>query len=340
MKKYTHITLNDIAEELSVSKVTVSKALRDHSDIGAEMKKKVRETSERLGYVPNFIARNLSAQKSNTIGLVVPKIAHHFFASAVESIYQKAYEYDYEIIMTVSQEDAKHEMKHIQNLLSMRVDGLLVSITEKTKDISVFETVKKRGVPLVFFDRVLERIGFSTVTTDDEQGSYEAISEIIMSGYNKIAHIAGYSYTNIGKNRSLGFNRAVKDFKIYIPEYWIVEGGFAEADGYNGFMKMYKSGNLPEVIFAVTYPVGLGITVAAQEVGISIPEDLNIITFGGSIYNRFISPSFTYIEQPAEEIATSAIELLFQEIQNPEDTRKSNIVIPTELVFCETCIKK
>ncbi len=207
------ITLKDIAEDLNISKVSVSKALRDHPDIGAETKRLVRETAERLGYVPNYIARNLSSRQSKTIGLVVPKIAHHFFASAIETIYHTAFDNKYEIIMTVSQEKVENELIHLQTLLSMRVDGLLISVTEQTKDKSIFETVKKRGIPLVFFDRVIEGLGFSTITADDEQGTYDAITEVINSGYTKFAHLAGYSYTNIGKNR-------LKDRKGGARSHW------------------------------------------------------------------------------------------------------------------------
>jgi LacI family transcriptional regulator len=118
-------TLKDIADKLKVSKVTVSKALRDHPDISEETKRQIRETAQNMGYTPNYLARNLSTSKSNTIGLVVPKIAHHFFATAIETIYSKAFESGYEIMMTVSQEDANQEITHINTLLSMRVDGLL-----------------------------------------------------------------------------------------------------------------------------------------------------------------------------------------------------------------------
>ena len=107
------ITLKVIAEELDLSKVSVSKALRDHPDIGPETKRLVRETAERLGYVPNYIARNLSSSHSKTIGLVVPKIAHHFFATAIEAIYQTAFDNKYEIIMTVSQENVQNELIHL-----------------------------------------------------------------------------------------------------------------------------------------------------------------------------------------------------------------------------------
>jgi LacI family transcriptional regulator len=272
--------------------------------------------------------------------LVVPKIAHHFFATAIETIYQTAFENNYEIIMTVSQENVEYELIHLQTLLSMRVDGLLISVTEQTKDRSIFESVKKQGIPLVFFDRVVTGVGFSTVTADDEQGTYDAISEIIKTGYTKIAHLAGYSYTNIGKKRLNGFRKAMVDNNLEIQESWIVETGFAEGDGYKGFMKLFRSGELPEVIFTVTYPVALGVILAAQEAGISMPGDIQVISFGGSIYNRFVAPSISYIDQPPDEIGKKATELLLHEIKNPELREERHIVVPTELVICDTCKKK
>jgi len=334
------ITLKDIAQELNLSKVSVSKALRDHPDIGPETKRLVRETAEKLGYVPNYFARNLSSHQARTIGLVVPKIAHHFFASAIETIYQTASDNKYEIIMTVSQENAENELVHLQTLLSMRVDGLLISVTEQTTDKAIFETVKKRGIPLVFFDRVVEGVGFSTVTADDEKGTYNAITGIIKSGYTQIAHLAGYFSTNIGQKRLNGFKKAMRDNGLDVPESWIVETGFSESDGYKGFLKLFRSGKLPEVIFSVTYPVSLGVILAAQEAGISIPDDIQILSFGGSIYNRFVTPSISYIDQPAEEIAKKATELLLYEIRNPDLREEQHIIVPTELVICDTCIKK
>ena len=153
-KKYRPIKLEDLAKKLKVSKVTISKALRDHPDISAATTARVKELADKLGYMPNAMAKNLSARKSNNIGLVVPKIAHFFFASVIESIYNTAFENNYEIVLTVSQEKFERERKHILSLLSMRVDGLLISVTQETKDVSIFERVIHSGVPLVFIDRV------------------------------------------------------------------------------------------------------------------------------------------------------------------------------------------
>ena len=134
-----HITLEDIAKRLNVSSVTVSKALRGHPDISKETTKQVKKIASELGYSPNFMARNLSARKSNTIGVVVPKIAHHFFSSIIEHIYNYAFVNNYEIILTVSQEDCDRERKHLQTLMSMRVDGIIISIAQNTTD---FENLK------------------------------------------------------------------------------------------------------------------------------------------------------------------------------------------------------
>lgn len=167
MKRKTQVTLNDIAKRLNLSRVTVSKVLRGHPDISRETAKKVKRVAEEMGYTPNFAARNLSSRKSNTIGVVVPKIAHFFFSSVIESIYDTAFLNNYDIALTVSQEDSEREKKHIETLLAMRVDGLIVSISQKTRDKSIFRKVLSRGVPLVFMDRVLEIRDTSQVTVDD-----------------------------------------------------------------------------------------------------------------------------------------------------------------------------
>lgn len=340
MNQKKQVTLNDIAQKLKISKVAVSKALRDHPDISPQTKELVKETARQMGYVPNFIARNLSAGQSRTIGLVVPKIAHHFFSHAIEAIYETAYRNHYEIIMTVSQENAHHEAQHIQTLLSMRVDGLLVSVSGQPTEKEVFDAVRRRHVPLVFFDRVMEDMGFPCVTTDDEESSYKAIRHLIDAGYTKIGHLAGYQHTSIGRNRLLGFRRALQDGTLPINEDWIIEGGFAEEDGFNGLNKMMKHGPLPEVVFAVTYPVALGVLLAAEQAGLTVPGVIDVLSFGGSSYNHFIKPSITFIDQPAREIGSQATEVLLQQISAPESATIGHIKLPGKLVICETCNKR
>ncbi|MBN2281109.1 MAG: LacI family DNA-binding transcriptional regulator [Candidatus Marinimicrobia bacterium] len=340
MKSKKQITLADIAKKLNVSKVTVSKALRNHSDISSEMKKKVQDLVDELGYTPNIIARNLSAKKTRTIGLVIPKINHHFFAEAIESIYTTAQKSNYEIIMTVSQENVDHEQKHIRSLLAMRVDGLLISVSENTTDTEIFKDLKKRHVPLVFFDRVIEGLGFNCITSDDEKGSYEIVKYAIEQGYRKIGHIGGYNNTNIGKARCEGYLRALKEAGIEPDPACLICGGFSVNDGYRGFMNFYNNKNLPQMIFAVTFPVALGIYRAVEELGLNIPRDIDVVSFGDASYNQFLNPSITGVHQPAAEIGKAALELLIDQIEEKEPIEEKKIVMPVKISLGQTCIKK
>ncbi len=340
MNRKPHVTLSDIAKQLNVSKVTVSKALRGHPDISRETTRLVKKVAEELGYTPNFAARNLSSRKSNTIGVVVPKIAHFFFSSIIESIYDEAFYNNYDIALTVSQENAEREKKHIETLMAMRVDGVIVSITQETKDSTIFEKVLSRNVPLVFMDRVLQVGGTSQVTVDDRGGAVKAIELAISNGYTKIAHIGGYKEINIGKNRYEGFAEAMKKHGLPVDPDWVIHGGFGEDDGYQGFMKIYKSGKMPEFIFAVTYPVALGVYAAAAEVGVRIPEDLDIICFGSASINKFLKPALTYVDQPTRTLGKAAVDLVIEHIGETENYQPKLIEVPTELVIRDTCIKK
>ncbi|MBN2423835.1 MAG: LacI family DNA-binding transcriptional regulator [Calditrichaceae bacterium] len=333
-----HATLKDIAEVLMVSKVTVSKALRDHPDIGLETKNKVKEVARKIGYMPNLMARNLSSRKSTTIGLIVPKIAHHFFSDVIEAIYQKAYECNYDIILTVSQENPENEAKHIETLLSMHVDAILVSVTQFTKSIKSFTIVKSRNVPLVFFDRVIEQNQFSTISSDDEEGAYNGVKKMIDNGVRKIAHFSGYGYTSIGNGRLKGFMRAMHEANLDVKEDWILEGGFSVQDGYDSFKKLQQTGKMPEMIFTVTYPVALGALKAARETGVKIPGDLELFSFGGADYLSLFSPSIPYIAQPARELGVQAFKLVYEEALAPYSRPAKHMKIATSLVFSNSLI--
>ncbi|MGO9480754.1 MAG: LacI family DNA-binding transcriptional regulator [Candidatus Kryptoniota bacterium] len=340
MKRKTQVTLNDIAKRLNLSRVTVSKVLRGHPDISRETAKKVKRVAEEMGYTPNFAARNLSSRKSNTIGVVVPKIAHFFFSSVIESIYDTAFLNNYDIALTVSQEDSEREKKHIETLLAMRVDGLIVSISQKTRDKSIFRKVLSRGVPLVFMDRVLEIRDTSQVTVDDRGGAFNAIEMAIKNGYRKIAYLGGPKEINISQERYAGFAEAMKLHGLPIDPNWVVFGGFGEDNGYDGFMKFYRSGSMPEFIFAVTSPVAFGIYSAASDVGMKIPDDIDLICFGNSALGRFIKPELSYVNQPTDILGKTAVEFTLEHIREYEDFVPKRIQIPTNLVLRETCVKK
>jgi LacI family transcriptional regulator len=336
--KSSTITLSDIAKKLNVSAVTISKALRNHPDISSRTKKIVNETAEKMGYTPNYMARNLSSKKTNTIGLVVPKIAHFFFGAIIESIYNLAFQNDYEIILMVSQENEEKEKKHIQTLLAMRVDGIIISLSQETKDYSIFENVFKKNIPLVFIDRIPKMKNINKVFVDDKNGSFNAIEYAIKMGYTKIGHFGGYTQVNIGQQRLLGFEKAMKKHGIPINPKWIFKGGFGVKHGYDSFMKLYNENNLPELVFAVTYPVALGIYKAVNELNLRIPDDIDIICFGDAEEQKYLSPPLSCIKQPTNLIAKIAMEIMLGLLDETENKEVKSMEIPTELIIRGTCL--
>ncbi|MEA3288374.1 MAG: LacI family DNA-binding transcriptional regulator [Candidatus Marinimicrobia bacterium] len=338
MSKIKPVTLQDIATRLGISKVSVSKALRRQSDIGQATTEKVLALAKELGYRPNIIAQKLTAKHTRTIGLVVPKIAHHFLTQAIDAIYLLANEKDYEIIMMVSEEDDTLEQKHLKTLLSMRVDGLLISVTEQTRQTDIFQRVAENGTPLVFFDRVIEDLGFSCITSADEQGTLDLVDCAIDKGYRELGHIGGYQNVSIGRLRYKGFLKALENHGLTAADSHVIFGGFSRSDGYSGLQKIHEKGALPQIIFAVTYPVALGVLSYAKEHGIQIPQDLDIVCFGSSNYNSFISPAITGIKQPAQEIGRIALEQVLRQIHDPSTDDRASISVPVKINQAETCI--
>ncbi len=333
------VTLNDIAAKLQLSAVTISKALRDHPDISPATTKLIKSVAQELGYLPNIMARNLSSRKSNTIGVVLPKIAHSFFAAIIESIYDLAAEKGYEVILTISQENNEREKKHIQSLLAMKVDGIIISISEKTKNTEIFELIRRRGVPIVFIDRIPDIENVNKVFVDDRGGAFKATEHAINIGYKKIGQFAGYSSVNIGRERYLGFEDAMKKHNIKINPEWVIEGDFSEKHGYSSFMKLYKDKNLPDMIFAATYPIAFGIYTAAAELGLKISKDVDLICFGNASAHKFLSPPLSCVDQPTNLIGKNAVDILIENINKGEEFIPKEIVIDTELILRGTCVK-
>ncbi len=329
-----HVTQLDIAKKLNVTRITVSKALRNHPDISKEMKNKVLETAEAIGYTPNLVAQNLISKKTFTLGIVIPDLENSFFALAVDSIIDSANDNHYSVIVTVSRENQNNEVQNIKKLIGMRVDGMLICVSEKTTNPDIFLQLRRLSIPVVFFDRQYEGLEFPSITFDDKNAAIEALEKIIDEGYTKIAHIAGYPNVSVGKERYLGFRQALQNKNIEINPEWIIEGGFEVSDGYNAFMKLFDSNNLPEIIFAVNDRTALGVYHAAKKVGVRIPEDLGIAAFGFDEIAQSFTPPLAVINQNPRQIGVAAAQMLINEIENRESkTNVRHIVIKEEFLW-------
>lgn len=325
-----NVRLEDIAKRLNLTKVSISKALRDHPDISEETRIKVKKMAKKMGYRPNLVARSLTSKKSQIIGVIVPKMAHSFFSSVAEGIYRAALESDYEVILGISLEDEELEKRHLESMLNMRVDGLLISVSEQTKSPESFDIVKDMNIDLVFFDRGFTDAGYTYVKVEDRKSAKKGVLHMIDRGYNNIAHLAGYSAIEIGRDRNLGYQDALKEAGLEVDDAAIVECGFSENDGYKGFSKLIDQFGKPEAIFCATYPVGLGVLQYMKEHDMD-PEEITILAFGSSEFNRYLSHPFICIDQPTVELGQRAFKQLVNEIDSTEVVVPKLIELPADL---------
>jgi len=335
-----NIRQSDIAKKLNVSRITVSKALRDHPDISREMKEKVNKAAKRMGYVPNLIATQLNTRKTFTIGIVVPDLENSFFAFVVDSMIDFATEMKYHVILTVSREKETIEQQNIENLIGMRVDGLLVCLSQETKDRDIFSRVKKMKIPMVFFDRAFEKMGFPVVVFDDKAGALNALDQVIGSGYTRIAHFAGYPSVNIGKRRAEGYKSALRKHRLSLRRKWILEAGFEFKDGYDSFMKLFQQGELPEIIFTVNDRVALGAYNAAGECGIKIPSEIGIFGYGFNETTDLFQPPLTIINQDPRKMGQQALALLLDIIDNKLTGKPTDVKIKEEFLWKKSIFRK
>jgi LacI family transcriptional regulator len=329
------INQSEIARKLNVSRATVSKALKGDSDISDAMKRRVHELAEKMNYIPHYHARGLHSRKSRTIGVVVPDISNSFFSYAVDGIMDAAVRSGYHVILAVSREKSEIEKTNILNLLSMRVDGLLIAVSKETPDAKIYQKVKFSDVPLVFFDRVLEEQGAGFVGIDDRGAAKKLIDFVIRCGYRKIGHLSGSSLVRIGRDRLEGYLDSLKDHQLPVRKEWIVEGGFERKDGIAGFGRIWIGPEKPEIIFAANDQIALGVYDAIRKRGLSIPEDVGVVAFGHHEFAKIPSPSMTIINVDPYELGLKSMEMMLSCIRGERGCDKK-VLIESEIEIGES----
>lgn len=334
----THVTLEQIAKELNVSIMTVSRALNDHPYVSEKTKKKVLKIAEELGYIPNLIAKSLVKKKTYTIGVVVPEITYSFFPEAIRGIEEIASARGYQLVLAYSAEDAKKEASALKMLASKRVDGILVSVSETVKDFKFYKQILNLGIPIVFFDRCVFDIGASCVAIDDEKASEVITEHLIKHGYTKLAHLSAPLTVSIGKARLKGFKKALKKYNLKIDSKYIITAGLKEEEGYIAMKQLLsvKKSELPRAVVAVNDPVAFGAIKAIEEKKLKIPDDIAIVGFSDDIRSSLISPPLTTVKQHAYELGKLAAEKLINHIENKTEKVEKKI-IDAEIVIRKSC---
>lgn len=309
------MNLKQLAKVLNLSISTISKALRDSHEISTPTKLRVLEKAKELNYQVNPFASSLRKQKSKTIALVIPEIANNFFALAINGIEAIAQEKGYHVLIYLTHEVTQKEIDITKLLQNGRVDGILMSVSSNTPDITHLEELRNNGIPLVFFDRVIENISAPKVTTDDYNSGFRATEFLFEKGCKRIAFLSLSDTLSITNKRRNGYLDALKKHGIQAEKNLLLQCDNNEQINKEAIRKLLKRKNRPDCIFASVESLALSTYEVCADLDLKIPADVKVLSFSNLKTAALLKPSLTTITQPAYEIGREAASILFKLIE-------------------------
>jgi LacI family transcriptional regulator len=331
------INIKQLAQQLNLSISTVSRALNDSYDISPATRKKVLELSKKLNYQPNPHASSLRRHKSKTIAVVVPEIANNFFALAINGIQTAAREKGYHVLIYVTNENDQIESEALKHLDNGRVDGLLISVSNKTVSDENLLRIQEQGLPIVFFDRVRDEFETAKVTTDDFESAFKAAEHLVQQGCKRIAYLQISKNLSIGVNRMRGYLEALNEYKLEQDKKWIIDCVDNREKNYQMIKALMKSKDQPDGIFASVEHLAITSYVVCKDLGLKIPKDVKVISFSNLETAALLSPPLTTITQPAYEIGKEAASILLKALTKKNfQLTNSKLVLPSRLIERES----
>ncbi len=333
------INIKSIAAEFGVSPSTVSKALKDSHEISKETREKIQAYAKFYNYRPNSLALGLRNQKTMVIGIIIPEIVHHFFSRVFSGIENVAYKQDYNLMISLSKDSLAKEVQNVAMLTNGSVDGLLVSLAKETfekHDYQHFYQLIEEGFPIVFLDRVPPNLAIDKVIIDDVAGGYKAAKHLIGKGYKNLAILTTPTHVTVGKDREIGFKKAVDEAGLEMNSNYCVKINEKE-DIASQIVQLFSQKKLPDAIFAVNETYAAMALKIAQDKGLKIPNDIAIIGFTDGLISKTTNPTLTTVAQHGYTMGEQATEMLLKRInEKNKDLPHQNMVISTNVVERES----
>ncbi|PQA54021.1 LacI family DNA-binding transcriptional regulator [Siphonobacter curvatus] len=327
------VTIVDMARELGISKSTVSRALRDQSDIHPSTRKAVVELAQQLDYQPNLLAYGLVKSRTNTVGMIVPEFHHYFFPEVIIGTQEVLQAAGYNLMICQSNESYQTEVANVKALMASRVDGLIVSMTSETNNIDHFKALENKGTPLIFFNRICPELETHRVVVDDYEGAYRAVTHLLEQGYRRIAHIAGPGSLLISRLRQKGYTDALASYGIELDPELIITYDLTDEKARIYATYLLDLPTPPDAIFAVNDPTAIQVMLVAKAKGVRIPEELAVVGFSNDPISAIIEPGLTTVSQPVGEIGRTAARLFLETIRLGEQTVPRTETLKTELII-------
>jgi len=333
-------TIYDIARKLSISPTTVSRGLNNHPAVKDDTRQKIFDAASQMGYRTNAFASNLRKKRTNTIGIIVPRLNSSFQSSVMAGMEKVANEAGYNLIISQSLETVQKEIVNARTMFDNRVDGLLVSLAYDTENIDHFEPFFSKGIPLLFYDRVPEHKNCTSIVIDNIKAAYKATSHLIEQGCKNIVHISGNLKVNVYKDRLKGFKYALMDNDIPFTSSSVITTDLSEEAGIQAAQEILNMNPLPDGIFVANDNCAVSCVKALKQAGISIPDEMAMVGFNNDPITRIIEPNLTTIDYPGFEMGEVAVRSLINYLDGASDVNITNtITLRAELVVRESTKK-
>lgn len=325
-------TLKQLALELNVSPMTVSRALRGNVGVGEETRQRIRRYAQQVNYQPNLIARSLVAKRTHALGIIIPNLRHSFWSDIVIAVDQTVRSAGYHVILTHSDDSPKREHDEIDTLVSRRVDALLVASCAADCSAPRLERVERSGVPVLLFDRHADGLSLPGVFTDDIGGARVAVRHLLSLGRRRIAHLAGDLRLSPARDRLQGYQEVMREAGL--PTI-VIEAGFGEANGYRAMQELLDSHEV-DAVFAFHDYSAIGALSAALARGVRIPEDIALVGFCNTDCAKHVTVPLTTVLQPTGEMGRQLAALTMQRIAETP-IAEPRVVLPTTLIVRRSC---
>jgi len=328
------VRLKDIAQDLDVSVMTVSKVVRGCLDVGEETRRRVQARIKELNYQPNWVARSLAARRTFMIALIVPDLMHSFFAEIAKGVSAAIRPAGYDVVICNSEEDGAFEASEVDRLLARQVDGLILASAQLPASVEVFERIEARNIPYVLIDRRFPERRASYVGADDEAIGRLATAHLIDRGCKRIAHIAGPPLTT-GLGRLNGYRAALAAARISAPDSYVVHAT-DDATGYEAARRLLSLRQPPDGIFGYNDPTAAGAIRALLEAGIAIPGCTKVIGVGNVHYSDLLRVPLSTIDQSSLSIGRQAADILMKAIHSKRHRQPRTVIVAPKLVVRES----
>jgi LacI family transcriptional regulator, galactose operon repressor len=327
------VRMKDIARDLGVSVITVSKALREHSDISPATRARVLKRAKELNYRPNYAARALVTGRTHTMGFVVPDLVHSFHSEVAKGLAGVLRKSGYSLLISSSEENPEIERQAIDQLVARRVDALLVASTQWT--VEAFRRVEEAGIPYVLLDRHFAGLAANFVGVDDERVGVIATEHLVEVGCRTIGHVGGMRISP-ASGRLAGYKQTLAKHGLSLgPEYVVMHDQLDESAheaGYNATRQLLALKPRPDGIFCFSDAIAIGAMAGILDAGLRIPEDIALVGCANFHYAPFLRVPLSSVDQQSVMIGQRAARLAISLLDSKIPLRPKSILLEPKLV--------